>query len=118
MTNLKNESNHYVIGCVPLHVQWVVVWGRDATYRNILDGEGVRAQDAVEDFVRLDVVDRHVQLAVGGLAALVAREPATEDHLTFPVLGELYYIQMVRLTKVLNSAMKKSLTKNPSVEKS
>ena len=50
-------------------------FGRLGPYRNVVDGEGVGAQQAVEDLVRPDVVDRHVQLAVDAFAALVASEP-------------------------------------------
>lgn len=54
------------------------------SYRNVVDGEGVGAEQAVEDLVQADVVDRHVQLSVDALAALVASEPATKDQVVFP----------------------------------
>ena len=61
-------------------------------------GRVVRVAQVVVDFISGELL-----LA----EAALHREPATEDHLTFPVLGELYYIQMVNLTKVLHSSMKK-----------
>ena len=54
------------------------------SYRNVVDGEGVGAEQAVEDLVQADVVDRHVQLSVDALATLVASEPATKDQVVFP----------------------------------